>query len=198
MLPEAPFSANFFMVDSEGLETQFTVRALNFEDGLGELSSLKIALGNLGYQTKAQWLANMPSAPKRSDVSEKSSSGATPPSSAPPKRTAPEDANGDEEDYRESTILKMVKHSKDGAEGKKISFDLFPPYGDGVSKFKFVTVYGTKHIEALGYDVEALKPETDYKVNLHCVIKKGKVYKEATDTEKAKYHWDVVRLENNE
>ncbi len=54
-MSEAGFSMNFFWVDADGAETQFTMREATWQTGLANVESFKAGLRKLGYMPKAEY-----------------------------------------------------------------------------------------------------------------------------------------------
>lgn len=204
-MTEAPFSCNFHWVDEKGVEHQFTIRANDWADGLDELASLKAILRSQGFVPQAEWRAKQAAAPYKADPpkteppASRSDVRESPTFNAQGRRPDSSDLDERPDDTTKSArILQIVKHSKDAAGVTKVSFDLFPEYGSGVSKFKFATLYRADELEQCGVSTKDMLTETPYRVDLHCVCKRGKLFKEATAADPAKYYWDVSSLTNNE
>jgi hypothetical protein len=179
VMTEAGFSINFFWCDDTGAERQFTMRAVDWRRGLDELPQFENGLRALGYLPKAEWAQRHPAAE-------------APRSTAPaPRQTTP---GLDSDTQKSADIVQVIMHSKPGG---KVSFDLMPLVNGSVGRFKFVTIYDPKPLEAVGYNTGAWQAETPYAVNLRAVATRGKMFRAATASQPAGYYWDLVSLERN-
>lgn len=107
-MSEAGFSMNFFWVDADGAETQFTMREATWQAGLENVEKFKAGLRKLGYMPKAEY-AKLHSTPA---PSASAPAQATMPAPAPTTAAPAPSANGNGGSVWITEIKKITDEGK--------------------------------------------------------------------------------------